>query len=146
MKSKILLLVSLLLTINIIGQLNNELIWSTGTFYPKTINGINPTNEGEYYTSIEKNGKKIEINKYTYKNNQKVATIFSNSSFSNFEFSDYKISNDQNWLLLFNSKESIYRRSSKSFYFLYNVKEKSLVSLADSSLGKQRLASFSPNN
>ncbi|MBL6871395.1 MAG: S9 family peptidase [Flavobacteriales bacterium] len=146
MKSKNLLLVSILLAINIIGQLNNELIWSTGTFYPKTINGINPTNDGEYYTSIEKNGKKIEIIKYSYKNNQKVATIFSNSSFSNFEFSDYKISNDQNWLLLFNSKESIYRRSSKSFYFLYNVKEKSLVSLADSSLGKQRLASFSPNN
>ena len=146
MKSKNLLLVSLLLTINIIGQLNNELIWSTGTFYPKTINGINPTNDGEYYTSIEKNGKKIEIIKYSYNNNQKVATIFSNSSFSNFEFSDYKISNDQNWLLLFNSKESIYRRSSKSFYFLYNVKEKSLVSLADSSLGKQRLASFSPDN
>ena len=146
MKSKNLLLVSLLVTINIIGQLNNELIWSTGTFYPETINGINPTNDGEYYTSIEKNGKKIEIIKYSYNNNQKVATIFSNSSFSNFEFSDYKISNDQNWLLLFNSKESIYRRSSKSFYFLYNVKEKSLVSLADSTLGKQRLASFSPDN
>jgi len=29
---------------------------------------------------------------------------------------------------------------------LYNVKEKSLVSLADSTLGKQRLASFSPDN
>jgi dipeptidyl-peptidase-4 len=146
MKSKNLLLVSLLLTINIIGQLNNELIWSTGTFYPETINGINPTNDGEYYTSIEKNKNKIEIIKYSYNNNQKIATIFSNSSFSNFEFTDYKISNDQNWLLLFNSKESIYRRSSKSFYFLYNVKEKSLVPLADSSLGKQRLASFSPDN
>ena len=120
--------------------------YKSGTFYPKTINGINPTNDGEYYTSIEENGKKIEIIKYSYKNNQKVATIFSNSSFSNFEFSDYKISNDQNWLLLFNSKESIYRRSSKSFYFLYNVKEKSLLSLADSTLGKQRLASFSPDN
>ena len=49
MKYKNLLLISLLLTINIIWQLNNELIWSTGTFYPKTINGINPTNDGEYY-------------------------------------------------------------------------------------------------
>ena len=128
------------------SQLSNELIWSTGTFYPKNINGINPSNDGDFYTSIESNNGQTEIVKYSYKKNKKIATLFSNSSFENFSFSDYDVSKDGNWLLLFNSKESIYRRSSKSYYYLYNLKEKTLKSLADTSLGKQRLATFSPDN
>ena len=128
------------------SQLSNELIWSTGTFYPKNINGINPSNDGDFYTSIERNNGQTEIVKYSYKKNKKIATLFSNSSFENFSFSDYDVSKDGNWLLLFNSKESIYRRSSKSYYYLYNLKEKTLKSLADTSLGKQRLATFSPDN
>ena len=128
------------------SQLSNELIWSTGTFYPKNINGINPSNDGDFYTSIERNNGQTEIVKYSYKKNKKIATLFSNLSFENFSFSDYDVSKDGNWLLLFNSKESIYRRSSKSYYYLYNLKEKTLKSLADTSLGKQRLATFSPDN
>jgi len=126
--------------------LSNELIWASGTFYPKTIKGINPSEDGKYYTSIERDKSKIEIVKYDYSSNNKVATLFSNISFNKFEFSDYKLSNDQNWLLLFNSKESIYRRSSKSFYYIYDIQNNLLQPLADSSLGKQRLASFSPDN
>ena len=128
------------------SQLSNELIWASGTFYPKTIKGINPSEDGKYYTSIERDKSKIEIVKYDYSSNNKVATLFSNVSFNKFEFSDYKLSNDQNWLLLFNSKESIYRRSSKSFYYIYDIQNNLLKPLADSSLGKQRLASFSPDN
>ena len=128
------------------SQLSNELIWASGTFYPKTIKGINPSEDGKYYTSIERDKSKIEIVKYDYSSNNKVATLFSNVSFNKFEFSDYKLSNDQNWLLLFNSKESIYRRSSKSFYYVYDIQNNLLKPLADSSLGKQRLASFSPDN
>ena len=132
--------------IAISGQLSNELIWSSRTFYPKNINGINPSSDGDFYTSIERKNGQTEIVKYSYKKNKKIATLFSNSSFGNFNFSDYDISNDGNWLLLFNSKESIYRRSSKSYYYLYNIKEKSLKPLADTLLGKQRLATFSPDN
>ena len=146
MKTKITTLILCVCTLTICSQLSNELIWSTGTFYPKTIKGITLSKDGNYYTSIEQDKSKTEIVKYNYKSNKKVATLFSNISFNKFEFSDYKLSNDQNWLLLFNSKESIYRRSSKSFYYLYNIKKNILKPLADSTLGKQRLASFSPDN
>ena len=145
MKTKLLFFI-FLGTLNVSSQLSNELIWASGTFYPKTIKGINPCKDSKYYTSIEQNKSKIEIVKYDYKSNKKVATLFSNISFNKFEFSDYKLSNDQNWLLLFNTKESIYRRSSKSFYYLYDIKNDILRPIADSSLGKQRLASFSPDN
>ena len=146
MKIKILTLIFCSFFSAVSSQLSNELIWSTGTFYPKNINGINPSSDGDFYTSIERNNGQTEIVKYSYKKNKKIATLFSNSSFENFSFSDYDVSKDGNWLLLFNSKESIYRRSSKSYYYLYNLKEKTLKSLADTSLGKQRLATFSPDN
>ena len=146
MKIRILFFIFFGAFISASSQLSNELIWASGTFYPKTIKGINPSEDGKYYTSIERDKSKIEIVKYDYSSNNKVATLFSNVSFNKFEFSDYKLSNDQNWLLLFNSKESIYRRSSKSFYYIYDIQNNLLKPLADSSLGKQRLASFSPDN
>ena len=146
MKIRILFFIFFGASISASSQLSNELIWASGTFYPKTIKGINPSEDGKYYTSIERDKSKIEIVKYDYSSNKKVATLFSNVSFNKFEFSDYKLSNDQNWLLLFNSKESIYRRSSKSFYYIYDIQNNLLKPLADSSLGKQRLASFSPDN
>jgi dipeptidyl-peptidase 4 len=146
MKIRILFLIIFGYILSINCQLNNELIWTTRTFSPKNINGINPSSDGDYYTSIERNNGQTEIIKYSYKKNKKIGTLFSNSSFDNFSFSDYDISDDGNWLLLFNSKESIYRRSSKSYYYLYNLKNKTLQSLADTSLGKQRLATFSPDN
>ena len=146
MKIRILFFIFFGAFISVSSQLSNELIWASGTFYPKTIKGINPSEDGKYYTSIERDKSKIEIVKYDYSSNKKVATLFSNVSFNKFEFSDYKLSNDQNWLLLFNSKESIYRRSSKSFYYIYDIQNNLLKPLADSSLGKQRLASFSPDN
>ena len=146
MKIRILFFIFFGAFISASSQLSNELIWASGTFYPKTIKGINPSEDGKYYTSIERDKSKIEIVKYDYSSNNKVATLFSNISFNKFEFSDYKLSNDQNWLLLFNSKESIYRRSSKSFYYIYDIQNNLLQPLADSILGKQRLASFSPDN
>ena len=146
MKIRILFFIFFGAFISASSQLSNELIWASGTFYPKTIKGINPSEDGKYYTSIERDKSKIEIVKYDYSSNKKVATLFSNVSFNKFEFSDYKLSNDQNWLLLFNSKESIYRRSSKSFYYIYDIQNNLLQPLADSILGKQRLASFSPDN
>ena len=146
MKIRILFFIFFGAFISASSQLSNELIWASGTFYPKTIKGINPSEDGKYYTSIERDKSKIEIVKYDYSSNKKVATLFSNVSFNKFEFSDYKLSNDQNWLLLFNSKESIYRRSSKSFYYIYDIQNNQLKALADSSLGKQRLASFSPDS
>ena len=146
MKIRILFFIFFGAFISVSSQLSNELIWASGTFYPKTIKGINPSEDGKYYTSIERDKSKIEIVKYDYSSNKKVATLFSNVSFNKFEFSDYKLSNDQNWLLLFNSKESIYRRSSKSFYYIYDIQNNQLKALADSSLGKQRLASFSPDS
>lgn len=129
-----------------VSQLTNELIWASGTFYPKTINGIKSTHDGDYYTSIVKKNGNEEIIKYRYKDNKEVDKLFSTQEYEGFNFSEYKISNDQKWIILASQKESIYRHSSKSFYYVYNINNNSLTPLADTSMGKQRLASFSPDN
>ena len=133
MKTRLLFFIFFGTFTSVSSQLSNELIRASGTFYPKTIKGINPSKDGNFYTSIEQDKFLRPKYYYDYKSNKKVSTLFSNISFNNFEFSDYKLSNDQNWLLLFNSKEAIYRRSSKSFYYLYDIKNNILKPLADSS-------------
>ena len=99
-----------------------------------------------YITHLKKVDDSKEIIKYSYASNKMVASLFSSSVKEGFNFDDYQLSSDENWILLASEKESIYRRSSKSFYYVYNLKTKKLQSLSDTSLGKQRLAEFSPDN
>ncbi|MBM77273.1 MAG: S9 family peptidase [Crocinitomicaceae bacterium] len=127
------------------SELSNELIWQTGAFYPNTISGIESMNDGENYTSIDRFENAIEINQYSYKNNKKIKTIFSSNEFKDFSFNDYSFSEDENFILLSTNVESIYRHSSKGNYYIYDVKENTLSKLTDFSLGKQRLAKFSPD-
>ena len=82
MKTRLLFFIFFGTFISVSSQLSNELIWASGTFYPKTIKGINPSKDGNYYTSIEQDESKTEIVKYDYKSNKKVATLFSNISFN----------------------------------------------------------------
>ena len=141
-----LIILGTFLSMSLSAQLNNKLIWASGTFYPKMIRGINSTNDGLHYTSIKKVKGSQNIVKYTYASNKEVATLFNSSIKKGFRFDDYQISSDEKWILLAHKKESIYRRSSKSFYYVYNTDTKELKSLSDTTLGKQRLAQFSPDN
>lgn len=126
-------------------ELSNELIWKTGTFYPETINGIESMKDGTHYTSIDRFKDGNEINQYAYKNNEKIKTIFSSKKIKDFDFFDYSFSEDENFILLSTKVEKIYRHSSKANYFIYNIKENNLTQLTDFTLGKQRLAEFSPD-
>ncbi len=126
-------------------ELSNELIWKTGTFYPETISGIESMNDGNHYTSIDRFKDGNEINQYAYKDNKKIKTIFSSKDFNDFDFYDYSFSKSENYILLTNELESIYRHSSKGNFFIYNIKKNTLSKLTDFSLGKQRLAEFSPD-
>ena len=53
MKTRLLFFIFFGSFICVSSQLSNELIWASGTFYPKIIKGINPSKDGNYYTSIE---------------------------------------------------------------------------------------------
>jgi len=133
-------------------QIDNNTIWYNGVFYPENISGVNSMNDGEHFTSLDynKETQALEINKYSYANYEKVGTILSSANFKPdgkkaITFDDYQFSSDETKLLLATEQESIYRHSSKSNYYIYDVASKKISALSDFSKGKQRLAEFSPN-
>ncbi|OJJ21448.1 S9 family peptidase [marine bacterium AO1-C] len=106
-------------------------------FYARGVRGVNWMKDGRYYTTSRNN----QIKKYDIKTRKAVATLFDGSSI---RFNSYALSSKEDKLLLATKTESIYRRSSKSFYYVYDIKTKSLNKLSNAP-GKQMHATFSPD-
>lgn len=129
-------------------KLTLDEIFKKGTFNPKTIRGINWMNDGQFYSSLNSTKDADFILKYDIKNGAVTDTILNGLSLPKFNsntlrIDDYAFSADENKLLLATEKESIYRRSSKAFYFIYDLNTRSLKKLAEGD--KQSYATFSPD-
>lgn len=105
-------------------------------------------NDGAHYTSLEINddsGSKIV--KYAYATGEQVADIASAAQIFNDSkkgISEYTFSADETKLLIATEQESIYRHSSASNYYIYDLVKQRGYPLTDFTKGKQRLAQFSP--
>ncbi|MGQ1889921.1 S9 family peptidase [Thermophagus sp. OGC60D27] len=117
-----------------------------GTFRPKTISGLRSMNDGRFYTTLEGNGTKIV--KHSFKTGEKVAVLFDIEKIKKNPDSvkyiaGYEFSPDETKILVYNDVERIYRRSFLARYYVYDIKYKELLPLADE--GKQQVPLFSPN-
>jgi dipeptidyl-peptidase-4 len=124
-------------------QITLEDILVKGTFTQKTVEGLRSMNDGLYYTVLE-NGNKVD--KYSYKNGEKVSTIFDLSKIEDApvqSFLSYEFSDDETKLLLTTRKHKIYRRSYTAEYYIWNSVTNELTEL--SSKGPQQVATFSPD-
>jgi dipeptidyl-peptidase 4 len=131
-------------------KLINDLIWYSGEFFGKSIRGVRSMNDGKHFTTMENGENGEEINKYTYANYEKVATLLSfidlkDENGNPIPIDEYQFNTDETKVMIATDQESIYRRSSKSFYYIYDLKTKKTTPLSDKKLGKQRLAEISPN-
>ena len=117
-------------------------LWQNYTFYPSYIGGFNSMNDGEHYSTIEKTEKGQEIIKHQFKDGKKVRTLFSSADFDIQRINNYTFSDDEKQLLLSTETEKIYRHSSKSAYYIYNIFTDKLKKLTDD---KVMYATFSPN-
>ena len=118
-----------------------------GTFRPKSITGLRSMNDGNYYTTLEDGGTKIV--KYSYKTGKQVEVIFDIEKVKKNPDSvkhvvGYTFSPDESKILVYNDVERIYRRSFLARYYVYDIKYKELLPLAD--VGKQQVPLFSPNS
>ncbi|SFE37688.1 S9 family peptidase [Thermophagus xiamenensis] len=118
-----------------------------GTFRPKSITGLRSMNDGNYYTTLEDGGTKIV--KYSYKTGKQVEVIFDIEKVKKNPDSvkhvvGYTFSPDESKILVYNDVERIYRRSFLARYYVYDLKYKELLPLADE--GKQQVPLFSPNS
>lgn len=118
-----------------------------GTFQPQSIAGLQPMNDGRYYTILEDDGTKIV--KYSYKTGKKEEVIFDTGNIkrnpdSVKHITGYEFSPDESKILVYNDVERIYRRSFLARYYVYDRRYRELIPLADE--GKQQVPSFSPNS
>jgi dipeptidyl-peptidase 4 len=116
-------------------------LWQNYTFNPSNIRGFNSMNDGEHYSTMEKTENGQEIIKHQFKDGKKVRTLFSSADFNIQRINNYTFSDDEKLLLLSTETEKIYRYSSKSAYYIYNIFTDKLKKLTDD---KVMYATFSP--
>ncbi len=116
-----------------------------GMFYAKGVYGLKSMKDGNNYCVIEHDS----LNAYSYKSGKLARTILTTKELIPegdtvpLKISGYTFSHDESKILIPAETESIYRHSSKSNYYIYDISAKELSLL--SSNGKQRLADFSPD-
>lgn len=115
-----------------------------GTYRAENIYGIKPMLDGNYYTQISADKKRIV--KYSFKTGKEVATVFdvNTARECNFkEFDDYIMSPDEKLILIQTETKPIYRRSFTAVYYIYNVQNNKLEPLSNN--GPQQAPLFSPD-
>jgi dipeptidyl-peptidase 4 len=144
MKKILILGLSFLLIIPVFAQKRDitlDDLWKNYSFYPESVGGFNSMNDGEHYSTMEKIEGEQEIIKYQFKNGKKVRTLFKSTDFKIPKIGSYTFSKDEKQLLLATETKRIYRHSSKSVYYIYNIFTDKLKKLSDD---KVMYATFSP--
>lgn len=120
-------------------------IFKSQIFRPQYFSGIVHMNNGEMYAHL----KNDSINLFDYKSGNFKGTIVSSIELippgdsTSIGMRNFTFSQNEKIILFSTKTEKIYRHSSKSYNYVYNIDEGSLIPLSDN--GKQQLATTSPN-
>ncbi len=124
------LVMMLFITANLSAQkeITLEDIWTNYTFSPKRVPGFNFLNDGRHYTRKESN----VIKKYDLTTGEFVEDILDGATLGdNFNIGSYSFNSDESKIIIMNNRESIYRRSFKANYFVYDRETKQLSEVFD---------------
>ena len=145
---KILLFLFTTISISVFSQtITLEDIFTKGTLRSEGIAGFKPMPARDFYTV----STKTTIDKHNFATGEYVTTILSNDiltslsddSLSVSKISSYSFSKNEDKMLLATEIESIYRRTSKGYYYLFDIKEKEITSVSSKAKGKISFATFS---
>lgn len=116
-----------------------------GKYAPQYIYGVTPMNDGESYTQLSDDGKRII--RRSFKDGKEVETLFDVTTArgdKKIESIDgYIISPDERRILLRTETKAIYRRSYTAVYYIYDVQNRKYEPLSDG--GPQQMPLFSPD-
>ena len=118
---------------------------ANGTYRAQSIHGLKPMLDGEHYTQISPDHKRIV--KYSFKTGEEVGTVFDVATARNHtlkSFDDYILSPDESLILIQTETKPIYRRSFTAVYYIYTVKNRTLEPLSEG--GPQQVPLFSPDS
>lgn len=115
-----------------------------GTYRAQGISGLKPMLDGEHYTQISSDHKRIV--KYSFKTGEEVGTLFDVTTARDCDlksFDDYILSPDEKLILIQTETKPIYRHSFTAVYYIYNVKNNKMEPLSNN--GPQLVPLFSPD-
>lgn len=150
-------ILSLILIVLMIGQevlaqkeITLEDIYKNNLFRTNSMRGLTWMKNGNFYTSLKPSasGNTYDLIKYSTVTGQAVDTLIRGEQLvlpgtdTRLTFSGYSFNEDETKVLLESEKEKIYRRSSKSYHFIYDLLSGQLDRLIDGN--KQSYATFSP--
>ncbi len=124
-------------------KLSLELIMQTRELSPSGIRGLRSLNDGKHFTQI----KNDSINAYSYKSGEQAEVIVTadelipDGDTASIPLGNYQFSPDESKILFATETDPIYRRSSRSNYYVFDRKTRALSALSPN--GKQGLADFS---
>ena len=138
MKKKWLLLLLLAVTMTTFGQTKKitiERIWDDFYFYPRGVAGYTAMPKSDYYTVVKRGG----IERYSFATGDRVDVIVSNEELERLSggtvnmgnVSSYEFTSDESKIVLAIDEESIWRRSTLAFYYVYDIALKTLTLVAD---------------
>lgn len=143
----LLLLVVCSFTVSAQKEITLESIWKTYAFYPAYIRGFESMPNSDYYSV--NNGTAIA--KFSFETGNQIEEILTNDmlqSASNGKLTlrdidEYSFDASCSKILISTEGESIYRRSTLSNFFVYDLSAKKLTAVADEKNGKLNFADFS---
>ena len=118
---------------------------TNGVYWPKQIDGVNPMNDGESYTQLSPDHKRIV--RHSFKTGKEIATVFdvetARGSKKLPRIDGYIMSPDEHRILIQTETKGIYRRSYTAVYYIYDVRNNTLEPLSED--GPQQVPLFSPD-
>ena len=118
---------------------------TSGVYSPKQIDGVNPMNDGESYTQLSPDHKRIV--RHSFKTGKEIATVFDVETARGSKklpyIDGYIMSPDEHRILIQTETKGIYRRSYTAVYYIYDVRNNTLEPLSEG--GPQQVPLFSPD-
>ena len=118
---------------------------TSGVYWPKQIDGVNPMNDGESYTQLSPDHKRIV--RHSFKTGKEIAIVFDVETARGSKklpyIDGYIMSPDEHRILIQTETKGIYRRSYTAVYYIYDVRNNTLEPLSEG--GPQQVPLFSPD-
>lgn len=116
-----------------------------GTFSPQHIYGVNPLNDGESYSQLSSDGRRIV--RSSFKTGKEIGVLFDlnkvRSTVKLERIDGYVMSPDEKKILLQTDTKPIYRRTFAATYYIYDVRSNRMEALSEG--GPQMSPLFSPD-
>ncbi|RRD79677.1 S9 family peptidase [Alloprevotella sp. OH1205_COT-284] len=118
---------------------------TNGSFFPRYLHGVRPMNDGESYTRLSSDGKRIV--RSSFKTGKETGVLFdADKARGNVKLNSidgYIMSPDEKKILLRTQTRPVYRRTSTAIYYIYDTRNATFSPLSEG--GAQMSPLFSPD-